>query len=104
MLSDIKKNFLFFFKYLKSGGYYVIEDYNHPKYYEESNDIKNNEQLIEDFLNSLKQKKFFNSQISNFNSNNNIFKMISDINQYKGNMKLSREMMIAQDGLVSKKN
>ena len=103
LLSDIKKNFLFFFQYLKSGGYYVIEDYNHPRYYEESNDIKNNEQLIDDFLNSVKQKKFFNSQISNFNSNNKLFKMISDINQYKGNMKLSREMMIAQDGLVSEK-
>ena len=29
--------------------------------------------------------------------------MVSSISQYKGNMKLSREMMIAQDGLVSKK-
>ena len=102
-LSDIKKNFLFFFKHLKSGGYYVIEDYNHPKYYEEANDIKNNEQLIDDFLISLKEKKFFNSQISNFNSKNKLFEMVSSINQYKGNMKLSREMMIAQDGLVSQK-
>ena len=103
LLSDIKKNFLFFFKYLKSGGYYVIEDFNQPKYYEGANDLKNNEQLIDDLLVSLKNKKNFNSEIFNFNSNNKIFSEISKIDTYKGNMKLTKEMMIAQDGLISEK-
>ena len=103
LLSDIKKNFLFFFNLLNSGGYYVIEDFNQPKYYEGANDLKNNEQLIDDLLVSLKNKKIFNSQISNFNSNNKIFNEISKIDTYKGNMKLTKEMMIAQDGLISEK-
>lgn len=103
LLSDIKKNFLFFFNLINPGGYYVIEDFNQPKYYEGANDLKKNEQLIDDFLVSLQNKKIFNSQISNFNSNNKIFNEIYKIDKYKGNMKLTKEMMIAQDGLISEK-
>ena len=32
-----------------------------------------------------------------------IFNEISKIDTYKGNMKLTKEMMIAQDGLISEK-
>ena len=103
LLSDIKKNFLFFFEYLNSGGYYVIEDYNHPKYYEYANDMKNNEQLIDDFLVSLKERKKFSSEITSFNSNNKLFDQVLNIHQHKGSMILSKEMLIAQDGLVSEK-
>ena len=52
---------------------------------------------------SLQNKKIFNSQISNFNSNNKIFNEIYKIDKYKGNMKLTKELMIAQDGLISEK-
>ena len=103
LLSDIKKNFLFFFEYLNPGGYYVIEDYNHPKYYEYANDIQNNEQLISDFLISLKEKKIFSSEISNFNSDNKLFDRVSNVHVHKGSMVLDREMLVAQDAAVSEK-
>ena len=41
ILSDILKNLIFFFKLLKPNGIYVIEDYKHPNYYPQLNDLKN---------------------------------------------------------------
>jgi hypothetical protein len=93
ILSDIKNNFLFFFEYLNSKGYYVIEDFNNPKYYEYLDDMKNKEQLIGDFLVSLKEKKFFSSQIINFNSDNKLFDKILNIYIHKGSMILNDKIL-----------
>ena len=62
ILSNILKNLTFFFKYLKSGGAYVIEDYKHPNYYPHLND-SNNHYLIDRVLYFLKRKKIFKSTI-----------------------------------------
>jgi hypothetical protein len=62
ILSNILKNLNFFFRYLKSGGIYVIEDYKHPNYFFHLNDSKNHF-LIDKILLHLKQKKIFKSTI-----------------------------------------
>ena len=43
------------------------------------------------------------SQIINFNSDNKLFDQVLNVYQHKGNMILTKEMLIAQDGLVSEK-
>ena len=60
-LSDILIGFKLFFKFVKSGGFYVIEDFKHPNYYQYNNDI--NHIFIDEFLNNLKNKKTFSSNI-----------------------------------------
>ena len=99
LLSDIKKNFLFFFEFLNPGGFYIIEDFNHSNYYNLEN-LKN-EQSIDAFLESIKQKRNFSSSIKNFNSKNKLFEQILNVYKHKGKMILNKDMLIAQDGLVS---
>jgi hypothetical protein len=62
ILSNILKNLIFFFNYLKPGGIYVVEDYKHPNYYSYLNDVKNHP-LIDKVLFFLKKKKIFKSKI-----------------------------------------
>ena len=62
ILSNILKNLIFFFKYLKPGGIYVIEDYKHPNYFFHLNDTKNHF-FIDKVLFYLQKKKIFNSKI-----------------------------------------
>ena len=83
ILSNILKNLTFFFKYLKSGGAYVIEDYKHPNYYPHLND-SNNHYLIDRVLYFLKRKKIFKSTII---TKKEIFFLINQIKKifiYKG--------------------
>ena len=57
ILSNILKNLIFFFKYLKPGGIYVIEDYKHPNYFFHLNDTKNHF-FIDKVLFYLQKKKY----------------------------------------------
>ena len=87
LLKDIIRNLNFFFKFLDKGGYYVIEDYNHPKYYNFLNDGNNEELLVDQIIKNLKKKNYFNSKILSKNDQKNLFQNIKSINIYKGNMK-----------------
>ena len=62
ILSNILKNLVFFFNYLKTGGIYVIEDFKHPNYFNYLNDIKNHF-FIDKILIFFKKKKLFKSNV-----------------------------------------
>ena len=87
LLKDIIHNLNFFFKFLDKGGYYVIEDFNHPKYYNFLDNGDNKELLIDQIIKNLKTKKYFKSKIFSKNDQKNLFQHIKNINTYKGKMK-----------------
>ena len=48
----------FFFRiHWKKKGYYVIEDFNHPRYFNYLNDSNNKELFVDQIIKNLKQKK-----------------------------------------------
>jgi|TARA_B110000285_G_scaffold233156_1_gene306105 hypothetical protein len=86
---DILNNFKNFFKRIKPGGYYIIEDFNHYKQYPKESDLPNNFLDIEDILQHLKKKVFFNSTTLNKEFQSFCFVNISDITIHKGNEEFS---------------
>lgn len=84
-LDDILKSIKFHFKRVISGGYYIIEDYLHPNYYEHCNN--NSEEIkIDQLLNNINKKKKFYSKIFSNRFQEYLFKNIEYIKTYKGNM------------------
>ncbi len=79
LLSDMFKNLNYFFKYLSPGGLYVIEDYNHPKYFNYLNDADQQEPFMDDVLLSLKRKVNFKSDIIKHEDQTQIFNDIENI-------------------------
>ena len=86
LLNDIIHNLKFFFNLLENGGYYIIEDYNHPKYYPFLNNSKNNEILVNKIITNLKKKKKFKSKILSNSDQKSFFKQIQKIYVHKGIM------------------
>ena len=84
-LSDILISFKYFFKYLKKKGLFVIEDYKYPNYYNYNRNI--NHILVDEVLDSLKNKKLFISNIFNDNEQQELINSIEAIEIYKGNLK-----------------
>ena len=91
LLNDIIHNLKFFFKFLDQGGYYVIEDFNHPKYFSYLNDSNNKELFIDKIILNLKKKKLFKSSILSKMDQKFLFKNINKINTYKGKMIKSKK-------------
>jgi SAM-dependent methyltransferase len=83
ILSDILKNLIFFFKLLKPNGIYVIEDYKHPNYYPQLNDLKNHF-FIDKVLFFLKNKKVFKSHILKKENISYLNKNIKNIITHEG--------------------
>ncbi len=83
-LSDILMGFKFFFKYLKSKGLYIIEDFKHPNYYRHNNNI--NHILIDELFKNLENKNTFNSDLFTKNEQLDFMNMIDKIEVYKGNL------------------
>ena len=90
--SDILKNLIFFFKKVKSGGYYVIEDFNHYKFYNELNDKDNNSLEIQDVFQHIVKKIKFESITINENFQIYCFDNISKITIHKG---IQKDSLIA---------
>ena len=86
LLNDIIHNLKFFFKYLDKDGYYVIEDYNHPKYYTFLNNSQNKEILVDKIIYNLRKKRNFKSEILNKKDQQILIKNIAKIFTYKGIM------------------
>ncbi len=84
-LRDILKSFKFFFKYVKSKGLYVIEDYKHPNYYDYNRNIDHI--LVDEFLENLKNKKPFTSKIFDNLVQKELIRSIEMIDIFKGNLK-----------------
>ena len=82
--SDILINFKNFFKKVKSGGFYVIEDFNHYKYYSYLDDSSFNSLEIEEIFKLLKNKQFFESDNLDKDFQNYCFNNILEISVHKG--------------------
>ena len=82
--SDMLINFKNFFKKVKSGGFYVIEDFNHYKYYSHLNDSSFDSLEIEEIFKFLKKKKFFESDNLDKDFQYYCFNNISEITIHKG--------------------
>tara|TARA_B100000780_G_scaffold275563_1_gene242389 strand:- start:859 stop:1635 length:777 start_codon:yes stop_codon:yes gene_type:complete len=82
--SDMLNNFKNFFKKVKSGGFYVIEDFNHYRYYSYLNDSSFNSLEIEEIFKLLKNKQFFESDNLDKDFQNYCFNNILEISIHKG--------------------
>ena len=83
ILSNILKNFIFFFNLLKSGGIYVIEDYKHPNYFFYLNDLKKHF-YVDKILYFLKKKIIFKSSVITKTQIKFLILNIKKIFTYKG--------------------
>ncbi len=83
-LSDILVSLKIFFKYLKSSGILIIEDFKHPNYYNYNKNIDHI--FVNKVLDNLQNKKFFPSQIISKNEQINLINSIEKIQIYKGNL------------------
>ena len=84
-LSDILISFKYFFKYLKKKGLFVIEDFKYPNYYKYNRNI--NHILVDELLDSLKNKKLFISNIFDDSEQQELINSIEAIEIFKGNLK-----------------
>lgn len=84
LLSDILHNLKFFFKFLEKGGYYVIEDYNHPNYFHYLNDTNGKELFVNKVIESFKKKKLFKSEILSKKDQKFFWRKIKKIYFHKG--------------------
>ena len=83
-LSDILVSLNFFFKYLKSSGMFIIEDFKYPNYHKYNRDIAHI--LIEDTLTHIKNKNYFKSSIFSKNDQSYLMNSIDKIDIFKGNL------------------
>ena len=83
-LSDILFSLNTLFRYVKKGGIYVIEDFNHPNYYDYNKNIDHI--LVNQILRDLKEKKLFNSNIIKNDDQIYLHNNIDKIETYKGNL------------------
>ena len=83
-LSDILNSLNFFLDKLNDGGYYVIEDFKFPNYFEHLNDI--NELKIDEIINKLKKDEDFSSNIIELSTKKLLKNLKENIFIYKGNL------------------
>ena len=84
LLSDILIGLKLFFKYVKKHGYFIIEDFKHPNYYEYNRNIDHI--FIDAFLDNIKDKKFSSSSVINRNDQIDLIDSIKKIETFKGNL------------------
>jgi predicted O-methyltransferase YrrM len=86
-LEDILNALKLYFKNLKLNGFYIIEDYKMPNFFKHLNTTK--EPKINKFIDLVKKKKTFNSNILNKNFQKTFFKDVRSIKAYHGIYKIS---------------
>ncbi len=84
-LSDILIAIRSLFKYLNNLGVYVIEDYKFPNYYNYNKDI--DDILVDQLIENIIKKNFFDSGVLDRDQQKFLFKNVSNISTYKGNLK-----------------
>ncbi len=84
-LSDILFSLKTLFKYVKKGGFYIIEDFKHPNYYDYNRNIEH--VLVDQVLANLQEKKIFNSNIIKNDDQVYLHNNINKIKIFKGNLK-----------------
>jgi predicted O-methyltransferase YrrM len=83
-LSDILFSLNTLFRYVKKGGIYVIEDFNHYKYYSYLDDTSSVSLKIEEIFQHLKHKEIFESPILDKDFQHYCFNNILEIATHKG--------------------
>ena len=94
-LNEILIGLKFFFKFVKSKGLYIIEDFKLPNYYKYNNNI--NHIFVDEFLRNLTNKKFFSSSIFSLEEQSNLIASIEKIENFKGNLKESDISFISKN-------
>ena len=84
-LKDILIAFKLFFKNLKKGSLYIIEDFKHPNYYEYNNNLEHI--FVNEFLDNIETKKISPSSIFSDIEQKNLIDSIKKIENFKGNLK-----------------
>jgi len=84
-LSDILFSLKTFFKLVNKGGFYIIEDYKHPNYYQYNFNI--DDILVDKLLSHLKTREFFKSNLIKRSEQAFLIENIKDINIHKGSLK-----------------
>ena len=77
-------SFSSFFKNLKKNGVFVIEEFKFPNYYPYNKNV--NDILIDELLNKIKNKEFFESQIISKQTQSYLFDAVGKIDIYRGNL------------------
>ncbi len=86
-LSDILNTLNNLFKYLKKGGYYIIEDFKYPNYYNYNRDIDHI--FVDEVIKNLQEKKIFHSDVIKDKDQIYLHENIKNIEIYRGNLKNS---------------
>ena len=81
-LSDIVTALSSLYKNLRSGGFYIIEDFKYPNYYKHLNDCT--ELKIDQILDCFKNKRKFKSNILTEENIDYIINSIKEISEYRG--------------------
>ena len=88
-----------FIAYVKN---YIIEDFKYPNYYKFLNNSNGKELLIDQLINKIKIKKYFDSKILSKKDQNYLFKNIKKIIAHKGIAK-QRTKIISDIIFIQKK-
>ena len=83
-LKDILFSLNFFFKFLKKGCSFIIEDFKHPNYYQYNRNI--NHILVDEFLKNILDKRLSDSSIFNDKEQLHLMSSIKRIDINKGNL------------------
>jgi predicted O-methyltransferase YrrM len=83
-LKDIIFSLNLFFKFLKKGGTFIIEDFKHPNYYKYNRNIDHI--LVDEFLKNIENKIQSSSTIINKENQKYLMDTIKKIDIYKGNL------------------
>ncbi len=81
-LSDMLKAINIFYKIVKPNGFYILEDYKFPNYHDHLNDCS--EIKIDKFIQNIKTKKVFQSNILDKESVNYLINNTIEVYDYKG--------------------
>ncbi|MAV22353.1 MAG: hypothetical protein CMD95_00095 [Gammaproteobacteria bacterium] len=87
MLSDQLFSLDYFYPYVKKKGFYIIEDYCFPEYFDRNNNV--NDHKISEIINFFNNDTNFSSKILSSETIKEIKSTINNIYSYKGNTDLS---------------
>ena len=87
MLSDQLFSLNFFYRYVKKKGFYIIEDYCFPEYFERNNDVE--DYKVSEIISFINNRADFSSKIITDKTITEINTTIKNIYFYKGNTHLS---------------
>ena len=87
ILSDQLKALNFFYRYVGSEGFYIIEDYKFPKYFNHLNDV--NDIKINELIEKINKKEIINSKLISQDTLKDIAANTKNIYEHKGNTEIS---------------